>query len=110
MKQKKTGGETPPLQKRRSLFARIPNDTKILISAKRIENQRTERRRKIKHKPLQEKPKLTKGCDVENEADINKFLSIINFLMLFLFLKEMTSGVCERGAIAPFARRMRNEK
>ena len=26
---------------RRSLFARIPNDTKILISAKRIDNQRT---------------------------------------------------------------------
>ena len=55
--------------------------------------------------PCSKKPALTKGKDAGNEADIGESLSIINFLMLFLFLKEMTSGVCERGAIAPFARK-----
>ena len=95
-----------------SRLARIPDKAEILISAKRNANQRTERKGKNTHKPLQEKPTLTKGKDAENEADINKSLSIINFLLSFLFLKEMTSGVCERGAIAPFARtqwKMRTE-
>ena len=85
-------------------MARIPSHAKILISAKRTDNQRTERKAKNTYKPLQQKPKLTKEKDAGNEADIGKYLSIINFLLSFLFLKEMTSGVCERGAIAPFAK------
>ena len=51
---------------------------------------------------MQEKLKLTKGKDAGNEADINKSLSIINFLNVISFSKRNDEWCVREGRDSPF--------